>query len=349
MDPAQQADLGSQTRASLPEPAWKRFLVGTSLPIRNLEQTIRLIGPRRCTVLITGETGTGKEMFARAVHLASPRANLPLVAINCAALPEHLLEAELFGHVRGAFTGAANQRVGRFEQAHSSTLFLDEIGDMPLDLQAKLLRVLQERELQRLGSSETIKIDVRVIAASNLDLRERVRQGKFREDLYYRLNVVPVRMPALRERRDDIAILAQHFVEKVSHAEGIRAPRLAPEALARLCAHDWPGNVRELENSIEMAVALSGDRDVLYALDFPSLPNQQPVVAVENPATFLLPENGLDLEGVIRDFERSLLEQALARTGGNKTLAADLLRLKRTTLLAKLRAHETGASMAAVA
>ncbi|MDQ6708532.1 MAG: sigma-54 factor interaction domain-containing protein, partial [Acidobacteriota bacterium] len=179
---------------------WKQFLVGESRAIQQVSQIVRLIGKRRCTVLIHGETGTGKEVMARAIHSAGPRAAVPLVAINCSALPENLLEAELFGHVRGAFTGAQQHRIGRFEQAHNGTLFLDEIGDLPMELQAKLLRVLQEREFQRLGSSETIKVDVRVIAASNVDLAARVRAGSFREDLYYRLNVVPIEMPALRAR-----------------------------------------------------------------------------------------------------------------------------------------------------
>src|SRR5581483_9690577 len=178
---------------------WRAFLVGQSLAMTRVVETIRLIGPRRCTVLIGGETGTGKEIAARALHAASPRGNHPFVAVNCSALPDNLLEAELFGHVKGAFTGAVNLRIGRFEQANRGTIFLDEIGDMPLDLQAKLLRALQDREIQRLGSSETIKVDVRVIAATNVDLQERIRQGKFREDLYYRLNVVPLQMPPLRD------------------------------------------------------------------------------------------------------------------------------------------------------
>ncbi|MCX6619630.1 MAG: sigma-54 dependent transcriptional regulator, partial [Acidobacteria bacterium] len=194
---------------------WRKYLVGDSRAMRNVGQIIRMVGPRRCTVLITGETGTGKELAARALHAASNRGGSPMVALNCSALPENLLEAELFGHVRGAFTGAIQNRIGRFEQANRSTLFLDEIGDMPIDLQAKLLRVLQEREFQRLGSSETIKIDVRMVAASNVDLVECIRQGRFREDLYYRLNVVPLHMPPLRDRISDVRPLALHLVEKV--------------------------------------------------------------------------------------------------------------------------------------
>ncbi len=203
---------------------WRKFLVGESQPIQHLARVIRLVGPRRSTILISGETGAGKEMVARAIHMASDRAHLPLVAVNCTALPENLLETELFGHVKGAFTGAITHRVGRFEQAHRGTLFLDEVGDLPMDIQAKLLRVLQEREFQRIGSSETVKVDVRVIAASNIDLAQAVRVGKFREDLYYRLNVVPLRVPALRERPSDIPLLVRPAIGK-RHGNGDRPER----------------------------------------------------------------------------------------------------------------------------
>src|SRR5579862_3650892 len=195
------------------EEKWRRLLIGSSPAMERTIEVIRLVGMRRATVLITGETGTGKEMVARALHMAGPRASSPMVAVNCNALPENLMEAELFGHVKGAFTGAIQQRVGRFEQAHRGTLFLDEVGDLPLDVQTKLLRVLQEREFQRVGSSETIRVDVRVIAATNDDLIEQIRAGRFREDLYYRLNVVPMTIPPLRERLDDIPRLVEHFIE----------------------------------------------------------------------------------------------------------------------------------------
>src|SRR5580704_651909 len=231
------------------EEKWRRLLIGSSPAMERTIEMIRLVASRRSTVLITGETGTGKEIVARAIHVASPRAHLPMVAVNCNALPENLLEAELFGHVKGAFTGAIQQRVGRFEQANRGTLFLDEAGDLPLDVQTKLLRVLQEREFQRIGSSETIRVDVRLIAATNVNLAEKVRQGKFREDLFYRLNVVPISVPPLRERPEDIPALARHFVEKICRIEEIAAPELAPETLARLKAFGWPGNVRQLENA----------------------------------------------------------------------------------------------------
>ncbi len=318
---------------------WRRFLVGESRAMQNVCHIVRLIGGRRSTVLITGETGTGKEMVARALHMASPRAHLPIVAVNCSAIPENLLEAELFGHVKGAFTGAFNQRMGRFEQAHRSTLFLDEIGDLPLELQAKLLRVLQEREFQRIGSSETIKVDVRVIAATNCDLAHRVEQGLFREDLYYRLNVVPLHMPALRERLRDIPLLVHHFVDKICRFEELPTKSIANESLERLNQFPWPGNVRQLENAIEMAIALSGDRNILYPSDFPLPSHISQLRPVPVPATseVALPDEGLDFEQTVSQFERAILEQALRRTSGNKKQAADILRLKRTTLSAKLR------------
>ena len=317
---------------------WRRALVGSSRPFQDVVRMVRLVGSRRTTVLITGETGTGKEMAARAVHQAGPRGRLPMVSVCCSALPENLLEAELFGHVRGAFTGALNQRIGRFEQANGSTLFLDEIGDMPFELQAKLLRVLQEREFQRLGSSETIRVDVRLVAATNADLLERVRQGRFREDLYYRLNVVPIHMPPLRERAGDVAALTHHFIQKICRLESIPPKQICGEALERLAAYSWPGNVRQLENAVERAIVLSGERGMLYPADF-ALAEGGPRPRPAGPqAPFVhVPDDGLDFEQTVGQIARSILEQALRKTNGNKKLAADMLRLKRTTLAAKLR------------
>ncbi len=321
------------------EEGWRTLLVGSSRAFEKTMEIVRLVGGRRATVLITGETGTGKEMLARALHLASPRASAPLVAVNCSALPENLLEAELFGHVRGAFTGAVQHRVGRFEQAHRGTLFLDEIGDLPQEMQTKLLRVLQEREIQRIGSSETVKVDVRIIAATNANLIEKVQQGKFREDLYYRLNVVPVSMPPLRDRAGDIPLLAQHFVEKICRLEGIAPRALVPETLARLTEYSWPGNVRQLENAVEMAVALCGDREVLYPSDFP-LPSAPRMPAAIADHAFSVPVSGLDFEETVGQIERQILAEAMRRTNGNKTAAAEMLGLKRTTLSAKLKSLE---------
>ncbi|HUI55991.1 MAG TPA: sigma-54 dependent transcriptional regulator [Bryobacteraceae bacterium] len=335
-------------RSATPE-LWRDFLVGESRAMQTVADTIRLIGPRRCTVLITGESGTGKELAARAIHMASSRAGQALVAVNCTALPEHLLEAELFGHVRGAFTGAINARVGRFEQANRGTLFLDEIGDMPIELQSKLLRVLQDREIQRLGSSENIKVDVRVIAASNVNLLERVQKGKFREDLYYRLNVVPLHMPPLREHDEDIPVLVYHFVRKICQMEGIPLRRLAPEVLDLLRTSAWPGNVRQLENTVEKAIAMSGDRDMLYPRDFGVAEvSLDKVVPIDFQAPDVPPGEPVNFETAVSQFQRAMLEQALIKTGGNKTAAAELLGLKRTTLIMKLRSFEMSDELQAV-
>lgn len=317
---------------------WRRFLIGESRAMQRVFETIRLVAPRRSTVLITGETGTGKEMVARSIHAASNRAHLPMVCVNCSALPEALLEAELFGHVRGAFTGAMNQRIGRFEQANHSTIFLDEIGDLPLSLQAKLLRVIQEREFQRLGSSETVKVDVRVIAATHADLTEMVKQRNFREDLYYRLNVVPVAVPPLRERGSDVPVLVEHFVEKICAEEKIPQRQISRETLDRLAGHDWPGNVRQLENAVEKAIVMSGERRLLFPGDFPLPARQHPIVFPAGAQAFIpVPDHGLDFERIVGGIELNILEQALKKTGGNKKLAAEMLGLKRTTLAAKLK------------
>jgi transcriptional regulator with GAF, ATPase, and Fis domain len=321
---------------------WERLLVGESPEIRQVARIIEMVGCRRATVLITGETGTGKELAARALHLAGPRRRSPMVALNCSAIPGSLLESELFGHTRGAFTGAVQSRTGMFERAHGGTLFLDEISDLPLDLQPKLLRVLQERTVQPLGSSQTVLVDARVVAATNCDLLRRVEQGRFREDLYYRLNVVPIHMPPLRRRPDDIPLLAEHFVEKICRLEGIPRKRITGEALEWFTRHSWPGNVRELENAIEMAVALSGDRAWLSVADFPEPPRGGllPTVPASGLPVVAVPDGGLDYQQTMASIERSILEQALHKTGGNKKAAARMLRLKRTTLSAKVRALE---------
>jgi len=317
---------------------WRRLLIGESRPLEQIAQCIRLVAPRRSTVLILGETGTGKEIVARSIHAASNRSDLPMISVNCSALPEALLEAELFGHVKGAFTGATNHRVGRFEQANHSTIFLDEIGDMPLSLQAKLLRVLQEREFQRLGSSENVRVDVRVIAATHADLAQLTKQEKFREDLFYRLNVVPFPIAPLRERPSDVPLLVRHFIERICREEGIPAKNISRETLDRLATHDWPGNVRQLENAVEKAVVLSGDRPALFPGDFPLPPRTHPVAFQPGTQPFIaLPDQGLDFERTVGNIELNILEQALKKTRGNKKLAAEMLGLKRTTLSAKLR------------
>jgi DNA-binding NtrC family response regulator len=330
---------GLRAKASQTKEQWRDLLVGESQAMRSLHAMIRLAGPRRSTVLITGESGTGKEMVARAIHLASGRAGANLVAVNCAAIPENLVESELFGHVRGAFTGAANDRTGRFEQAHRGTIFLDEIGEVPLDMQPKLLRVLQEREVQRVGSSAPIQVDARVIAASNSDLGQAAADKLFREDLLYRLNVVPIVVPPLRERNSDIPLLAEHFLEKVCTREGLGLKTLSGDALRRLREYEWPGNVRQLEHTIEMAVTLSGERTRLYSGDI-----QLPVPRVSAVARMLPAPAGavagnreLNLEKTVGRVEQLLIHEALQQFGGNKAKAASSLGIPRTTLLYKLR------------
>ncbi|MEI9813018.1 MAG: sigma-54 dependent transcriptional regulator [Acidobacteriota bacterium] len=317
------------------------FLVGTSPAMLETAAIIERVAGRRATVLITGETGSGKEMVARAIHQASPRAHMAMVVVNAAALPESLIEAELFGHIKGAFTGAVQHRIGRFEQANGSTLFLDEIGDLPLEMQTKLLRFLQEREFQRVGSSQTLRVDVRLIAATNVDLTKRVEEGKFREDLFYRLNVVPIVTPPLRDRVQDIPLLARHLVKKVCAMEQIPARVLNEDAMERLQEMPWPGNVRQLENAIEMAVALSGDRLELGPADFHLgvQARSLPAVIRERSA----PGSTRDFDQTIGQLERQLIDDAMRQTHGNKTAAAELLGLKRTTLSAKLRAFSAAA------
>ena len=311
------------------------MLVGSSPALERVIDVVRLSAPRRSTVLITGETGTGKEVAARAIHAASDRANRPFVAVNCGAVPANLVESELFGYVRGAFTGAVQSRHGRFEEAQGGTILLDEVGELPLEVQAKLLRVLQEREVQRLGSSETIHLDVRVIAATNVDLADAVRRRAFREDLYYRINVVPLRMPPLRDRESDIPVLARHFIEEICAAEDLPLKQISESALELLVAYSWPGNVRQLHHSVETAVVLSGDRCLLTPADF-DLPNCE-LPRVSESGEPKVTQAGLDFDAVVGRFERNILEQALSMSHGNKARAAELLHMKRTTFLAKLK------------
>ncbi len=312
-------------------------IVGRSRPMRDLFQLLETVSVTNSTILVSGETGTGKELVARAIHHNSPRRGNQFVAINCSAIPETLLEAELFGHVRGAFTGAVGNRVGRFEQAHKGTLLLDEVGTMSGPLQMKLLRALQEREVERVGDSRTIKVDVRVIAATNSDLAKLVAAGKFREDLYYRLNVIPVRLPPLRDRREDIPLLVQHFLDRFCRELGPPRPTMtvSQQAMRRLMAYEWPGNVRQLENALERAVALSAGRTQIELADLP--PDLQELPDAPSSGVFSLPEDGIDFHEYVGSVERELIRQSLERTGGNKGRAALLLNLKRTTLVEKLK------------
>jgi DNA-binding NtrC family response regulator len=307
-------------------------ILGRSRPMRSLFQLLETVARTSSTILVTGETGTGKEVVARAIHHNSARRANRFVALNCSAIPETLLEAELFGHVRGAFTGATASREGRFEQAHRGTLFLDEIGTTSPALQVKLLRALQEREFERVGDNQTIKVDVRVIAATNSDLTRMVASGTFREDLFYRLNVIPIELPPLRERRDDIPLLVTHFLTRFS---GNSAVHVSQSAMRALMAYHWPGNVRQLENAVERAVALCSGREEITVADLPtevqSIPESETLSFVE------FPDEGLDLPKYLASVERDLIHRALDRTQGNRNKAADLLRIKRTTLVEKLR------------
>jgi transcriptional regulator with PAS, ATPase and Fis domain len=314
-------------------------MVGKSAAMRALFQLIETVAPTTATILISGETGTGKEMVARAIHQTSPRHRERFVAINVSAIPETLLDAELFGHVRGAFTGAVAMRQGRLEQADKGTLFLDEVGTMPMALQMKLLRVLQEREFERIGDNRTIRVDVRVVAATNAELLKMVKEGTFREDLYYRLNVIAVHLTPLRERPDDIPPLVQRFIEKMGRRGGSSDPpsavTVSQEAMRRLMAHAWPGNVRQLENAIERALALLGGRTQIELADLP--PDLQPADEGVATPSLDLPEKGIDLPSLVAQIEKDLIERALSRTAQNRGAAARLLGLKRTTLVEKLK------------
>ena len=311
-------------------------LVGRSPRMRELFDLLETVAASPSTVLVTGETGTGKELAARAIHHNSPRRGHRFVALNCSAVPETLLESELFGHVRGAYTGAVASRQGRLESAHEGTLFLDEVGTMSAPLQAKLLRVLQEREFERIGDDRPIRIDVRIIAATNADLVQMVREGGFREDLYYRLNVIPIFLPPLRERREDIPLLVRHFVEVLSRQQGrSREATVTQAAMRRMMAYEWPGNIRQLENAMERALTLSRTRAWIDVGDLP--PELQQAPLSEPAALPAIPEDGFDMTAYMTAIERELIRRALDDSGGNRQQAARRLGLKRTTLVEKLR------------
>ena len=306
---------------------WKN-IIGSSPAMRQLFELMARVVERDTTVLIYGESGTGKELVARGLHYGGPRKAGRFVALNCAAVPPALLESELFGHVKGAFTGADAAREGRFQAASGGTLLLDEIGDMPLELQAKLLRVLQERHVEPVGSSKSIPVDVRIVAATNQDLARQVEDGEFRQDLYYRLNVVPLHVPPLRDRREDIPLLVRHFLAQFGEAD----LAVEPAALARLERYGWPGNVRELENTVERALALRAHSDRLTEADL-LLPEEAPTRSQSGKIE--LPEAGVSLDAL----ERELMQAALSRTGRNQTRAAQLLGITRQKLIYRMQKH----------
>jgi two-component system response regulator AtoC len=296
---------------------------------------VRKIAEFKTTVLVGGESGTGKELIARAIHRLSPRSSNPFIAVNCGAIPDNLLESELFGHRRGAFTDANRDRKGLFEEASGGTLFLDEIGELPLGLQVKLLRVLQEGEIRRLGDSQDIKVDVRVVAATARDLSAEVGRGAFREDLFYRLNVFTLHLPALRERREDVPLLVEHFLARMNARMGLAVMGVTPEAMRLLVAHDWPGNVRELENSIERAIVLCEGSHI----EVEALPERLRLVATAPAAA---PPNGpdddnLSIKRASRRSEEALIRRALLKTRGNRTRAAELLEISHRALLYKIK------------
>ncbi|MBI4266544.1 MAG: sigma-54-dependent Fis family transcriptional regulator [Acidobacteria bacterium] len=328
-EPEAEADVATERRFRFDQ------IIGRDSTMQRLFSTLELVAPMNSTVLIQGETGTGKELIARTIHNNSPRADQRFVAFNAAAIPEGLAEAELFGHVKGAFTGAIASRTGRFELAHRGTLFIDEVSSMSLPLQAKLLRALQEREVERVGESKPMKLDIRVIAATNTDLRKLVKEGSFREDLFYRLNVIPVMLPPLRERREDIPLLAQHFAKKSCRENGVALKPISQEALRVLMAHDWPGNIRQFENAIEHAVAMSLTAVEIGPAALPEeLFTRSTITAVPAVA---IPDEGINFTSVVSDLERDLILRCLEKTGGNKRQAARLLNLSRTTFIDKLQ------------
>jgi two-component system response regulator HydG len=308
-------------------------LVGDSEPMRQLREQVRRVGPTDADVLVLGESGSGKELVARALHAASRRRDGPFVGVSCAALPEGLLESELFGHERGAFTGAQRRKIGRFELAHGGTLFLDEVGEIAPAVQVKLLRVLQERTLERVGGEETLTVDVRIIAATNRDLRARASAGGFREDLYYRLAIVPLRVPPLRERPEDVERLAAHFLEKHAGRIGRRLSGFEPDALQLLRRQAWPGNVRELENAVQQAMVFA-DGPLVRARDLPA--------ALREPPALPVPRGDRSLTDILEDLEKQLVASAYERAHGVKAEAARLLGIKPSALYYKLEKYGLG-------
>jgi DNA-binding NtrC family response regulator len=314
-------------------------IVGQSDEMADVFDLIEKVADTNSTVLITGESGTGKELIARAIHYNSSRKDKPLVIVNCAAIPEDLLESELFGHVKGAFTGAVMTHSGRFDAADGGSIFLDEIGDMTLKLQVKVLRVLQEQRFEPVGSTSTHEVNVRIIAATNHDLERAVKENKFREDLFYRLNVIPIHVPPLRERKSDIPILLAHFLEKFSAESGRSVPNLTTAALDKLIQYEWPGNIRELENLIERLIVLKKDETIDAGDLPPKIAGAAPVSQIVPVETkeIEIPEDGISFKKAVADYEATLIVEALKKSGGNKNKAAGLLHLNRTTLVEKIK------------
>ncbi len=330
----------ARLKAELTEKYSFSNIIGKSDTMRRVFDLITLASPSRANILLTGESGTGKELVAKAIHHASPRARNQFVTVNSGSLPPELLESNLFGHVKGAFTGAIATKRGLFEVADGGSIFLDEIGNVNLETQAKLLRVIQEKEFMRLGSTETIRVDVRIIAASNADLRQMVKDGDFREDLFYRLNVIAIDLPPLRRRREDIPLLISHFLEMYSEENRKQIPEVSPEVMRIFMDHPWPGNVRELENTIERAVVLCTDKQITVD----DLPDYLKSPIVSDQPALVVPTEGMSLKDAVSDYERAMILQSLELAGGVQKRAAELLNLKPSTLnemMKRLGIHST--------
>jgi sigma-54 specific flagellar transcriptional regulator A len=323
-------------------------IIGNSEQIKNIFKLIEKVSYSDSTILINGKSGTGKELVAKAIHQSSKRKDRPFIALNCGAIPENLMESELFGHVKGAFTGATNQKIGKFELANGGTIFLDEIGDMSPDLQVKLLRVLEEKEFERVGGLKIIKTDVRIIAATHRNLREEVKEGRFREDLYYRLYVIPIKLPPLMDRKADIPILISYFIKQFNSINNSNVEGITDNALKVMMEYAWPGNVRELKNFIERLVVLKRDgqitsSDLKETIFYTSKSITQNIIDISN--------DGICLSSAVNEFERALIFQSLEKTKWVKNRAAKLLKLKRTTLVEKIKRYQIkpDSSMNAVA
>jgi len=314
-------------------------MVGSSPQMNQVYELIERVSDSDSTILIQGESGTGKEIVAKTIHYNSPRRDKPLIPINCGAIPEALLESELFGHEKGAFTGATASRTGRFELAHGGTLFLDEIGELPLSLQVKLLRVLQEQTFERVGGVKSIQVDVRIIAATNQDLEKAIEEKCFREDLYYRLNVIPINIPPLRKRKDDIPLLVDHFIDKFNEKKNKQVRGITSEATALLLKYYWPGNIRELENLVERMMVLMKNEELITVEDVPEklITSRRKTF----PFHFELPEEGIVFSDIVSAFENQILDLSLSRANGVKNRAAQLLHMNRTTLVEKLKKRRT--------
>ncbi|NIO05144.1 MAG: response regulator [Proteobacteria bacterium] len=313
-------------------------IIGKSDKMREVFELIEKVSPTKTNVLLSGESGTGKELVAKAVHYNSPRKNKPFIVLNCGAIPENLLESELFGHMRGAFTGAIANKRGLFEAADGGTIFLDEIGELPLPMQVKLLRVIQDREFTRVGGTDSIRVDVRIISATNKDIEEAVRKGEFREDLFYRLNVIQLKLPNLRERKEDIPLLAQHFLKVFSGELGKNIRQISPGGMKLLMKYDYPGNVRELQNMIERAVALEGS-NVLTAQNLSSYVDEQHDLT-RSEINLEIPKEGIDLEKAVENLEKTLILKALEKTRGVKKRAAELLHINFRSMRYRLEKYQ---------